>query len=63
MHTFKALEHIHHLKQQLNPELFRSVKQQKASTVFRTLAAKSFSVQFCKSHKYIFRHKFGLGII
>lgn len=51
MHTFKALEHIHHLNQKLNLEFFRSMKQQKASTVFRTLGAKYFSVSFCKSHK------------
>lgn len=62
MYTFKALKHIHHLKQKRNPQLFRSMKQQKASTVFRMLTAKHFSVQFCKSLKYIPRHIFDLGI-
>lgn len=59
MHTFKPLEHIHHLIQELKLELFNEAENgQQSVPVLGTLS----KVQFCKSHKYIFRHKFGLGI-
>lgn len=57
MHTFKPLEHIHDLIQELKLELFSEAENGQQSA-WDTVG----KVQFCKLCKYIFRHRFGLGV-